>query len=220
MGHRLDMAELEIGRLEKQIDTMQEEIEAMRKDQGKNHLQRAREAAGRYRKLWAETAMSSRPGDDPLETTSEKHLTISNPWPLINAINDMANAVLEDEPKAGPKIQITLHGYTPPSLNKVKTRPGMAARTSDRLAAELTVRAYQAGWRRSNGFFGAVHATLLFPTKRRVDEDNYRKILKDALVKADLVKDDSVQDLRFHLTVQTGTGRRETWLTLSDTCIR
>ena len=112
-------------------------------------------------------------------------------------------------------ITFSLFGYTPPSLNVIKTRPGMAARASDRLADELVVRAYQAGWRRGT-IYRLITVGLWFPTNRAVDEDNYRKTIKDALVKAGLAKDDSVQALRFRLTVYPGTGTRRTVISCDE----
>ena len=105
---------------------------------------------------------------------------------------------------------------TPPSLNKIKGQPfGYVSKIKKEWADTLYIYAYQSGHRPAEKTkYKNCKVIMRFPTKRAVDEDNYRKVIKDALFYADLVWDDSVQKLNFALKVIPGTGKRETEIEL------
>ena len=113
------------------------------------------------------------------------------------------------------KIQFIIPD-TPPSLNEIIGKPfGQVARIKKDWAKTLYVYAYQSGFRPATMTrYKHCKVVMRFPSKRRVDEDNYRKVLKDALAYADLIWDDSVQKLNFVLSVLPDTGKRETEITM------
>lgn len=103
---------------------------------------------------------------------------------------------------------------TPISLNSLASY-GHGAAEKQRWAHDLCVYALQAGWQKMGRCkFKNCHVIMRFPDNRRRDEDNYRKVLKDALFYADLIFDDSVQKLNYNLKVEVNTGKRETEITL------
>ena len=105
---------------------------------------------------------------------------------------------------------------TPPSLNELIGKPfGEVAGIKKNWADLLYIYAYEAGWRPAEKTkYKNCKVIMRFPSKRRIDEDNYRKVIKDALFYADLVWDDSVQKLNFSLKVIPDTGKRETEIEL------
>ncbi len=108
---------------------------------------------------------------------------------------------------------------TPPSLNKIThVNPGYGMALKKKWANTVRVAAIEAGWKKINGGkpFTGCHIDMLFPTNREIDEDNYRKIIKDALVYAELFSGDSVQRVLFTLEIKPGTKQRLTKIVLFD----
>jgi len=101
---------------------------------------------------------------------------------------------------------------TPPSLNELIGKPyGEVAGIKKRWADQLYVLAYNAGWRPAEKTkYKNCKVTMRFPDNRRRDIDNFSKVLLDALFRADLIWDDSVQKLNYSLAIEVKTGVRET----------
>ncbi len=131
-------------------------------------------------------------------------------WSLLGKNKDGERRMEKEK-----KIRIVIQD-TPPSLNELIGKPyGEVAGIKKIWADVLYVLAYQAGWRPAEKTkYKNCKVIMRFPSKRRVDEDNFRKVIKDALFYADLVWDDSVQKLNFSLTVIPDTGKRATEIEL------
>ena len=119
-----------------------------------------------------------------------------------------------DGNKAGAEMITFTIPDTPPSWNEIAGY-GHAVGEKNKWADMLVIYALQAGWQKLRKCkFANCTVILRFPSKRRIDEDNYRKVFKDALFYADLIWDDCVQKLNFHLTAIPDTGKRETEIKL------
>ncbi len=74
-------------------------------------------------------------------------------------------------------------------------------------------------WKSEHGlrtYAKRVKITFLFPDNRRRDKDNYAyfKAIPDGLVKAGIIKDDSVKDVEIMYDMKLGTGSGKTIIVL------
>lgn len=97
------------------------------------------------------------------------------------------------------------------SLNKIMfLNPRISASQKHKIANEMYLLAYQAGWRPATmGYYTKAVITIRFDDDRRRDPDNYGKILFDALCKANLIKDDNSKDFSGRVEIELGLGRNE-----------
>jgi len=101
---------------------------------------------------------------------------------------------------------------TPPSQNETNSWH-WAKKAKEKKRWEQTIVNYGYIWKGdTNGYAKKVKITFMFPDMRRRDKDNYIawKAIMDSLVKADIIKDDSVKDVEVTYDLQIGTGERKT----------
>lgn len=111
----------------------------------------------------------------------------------------------------------------PPSQNVYKsltwTRAGLRTLARKKREWELLIQPYGFIWRANYGktYASQVKITFCFPDNRRRDRDNYTywKAIPDGLVKADILRDDSVKDVDITYEIKLATGCSKTIIELT-----
>ena len=125
----------------------------------------------------------------------------------------IATGIVKDKQDKRKRLSFRIEiDETPPSQNETDCWH-WAKKAKEKKRWEQMIINYGYIWKgNGNTYAKKVKITFMFPDMRRRDKDNYIawKAIMDSLVKADIIKDDSVKDIEVTYDLLIGTGERKT----------